>query len=406
MKSGAVWRSPASVPVALEADEYEWVDAPQLAEAREKKEGFPLYDALPGLSRTVARVDMIAGETAVARMGKLEAAVGTRAKLFIKRDDKSSPLYGGNKVRKFEFTFADILAKRPSRIITGGGTGSHMTVAAAAFAQRFGIPIETVHFAQPVTKHVQQNVRLNRYFGADMHYAKSQVGWGFELATRWIAAKAHAIAKNENGPFLLLPGDSNALSSLGYVNAAFELREQIRAGAVPEPDYIYVAAGSGGTLAGLIVGLRLAGLKTKVVGVRVAAHLVDNEAVIAHIANETLEFISKRTTAQLADVTVHADDVILLDEYYGDGYGVPTPEGRKAVALAQSTEQIPLETTYTGKAMAAMLAFAKTPQAAGKKLMFWNTYNSVDLTAQAKSVPNSAIPEAFHKLLEADIPLR
>ena len=58
-------------------------------------------------------------------------------------------------------------------------------------------------------------------------------------------------------------GGTSALGTIGYVNAGLELADQVRAGALPEPAAIFVPLGSGGTVAGLLLGLRLAGLRTR-----------------------------------------------------------------------------------------------------------------------------------------------
>jgi D-cysteine desulfhydrase len=64
------------------------------------------------------------------------------------------------------------------------------------------------------------------------------------------------------------------------------------------------------------------------------------------------------------------------DGFLGDEYAAATPEGREAVALA-AAHNIHLETTYTGKALAALVADARAGKLAGKTVLFWNTYSSI-----------------------------
>jgi 1-aminocyclopropane-1-carboxylate deaminase/D-cysteine desulfhydrase-like pyridoxal-dependent ACC family enzyme len=353
----------------------------------------PLYKALPGLEKNVKRIELVKGSTPVQHMKNLEKILGTNANLYIKRDDLSSPLYGGNKARKLEFTLADILAKGSKRIITGGGLGSHMTVSMAAFAKQYNINTDVVLFKQPVNEHVKTNMLLDKYFGANMEYSSNFVTFAADIARKY----TEGFLKDGKAPYLVLPGDSNELADLGYVNAAFEIRDQVKAGKMPEPDYIFVAAGSCGTMAGLLAGLRLAGLKTKVVGVRVSEPIVTNEFMVAHLAEKQLKFIAKNSNADVSGIHFKSQDIVMLDNYLGGGYGHPTDKSEQAITLLKYSQNIKLDPTYTGKAMAAMIDFAGMPQNNGKNILFINTYNSRDLSKEAASVNYLDLPKDFRK---------
>lgn len=362
---------------------------------------FPLFAHYKSLERTIAKLDFGVLPTPVQALGGLETSLGTQAHLYVKRDDLSSPVYGGNKVRKFEFTLAEVLAKGQRKVITGGGTGSHMAVATAIYGQKFNLPTEVVLLNQPNSPEVQQSLLLDKYYGAQMAYTSNEVFFALTLAWAYVKSFAGSLFSGKPLPYLMLPGDSNANSCLGYANAGFELAAQVRAGTVPEPDYIYVAAGSCGTMAGLVAGLRLAGLKTKVVGVQVAEPMFDNEDQIADLANQTLDLLASKTFAHIPkSARITADDVVLQHDYYGAGYGSPTPEGEAAIAQVAQSDGLKLESTYTGKAMAAMIDFAKRPEAAGKNIMFMNTFNSVDLSKEAAQVKPSDLPASFQQFFE------
>jgi D-cysteine desulfhydrase len=205
-------------------------------------------------------------------------------------------------------------------------------------------------------------------------------------------------------PYFIYPGASGRLGILGYVNAAFELREQLRAleqgpsgpgsplappaGAFT-PDATFVAVGSCGTMAGLLLGARLAGLPGRIVGVQVTASDVANRAKIARLATRAGRYLH-RMDASVPPVRVEPHEVELLEAYLGPGYGHPTPAAREAVDLLREAEGLPLETTYTGKAMAALLDRARhSPRA---RLLF------VDTFAEAPSLSEGdyhRLPERF-----------
>lgn len=354
----------------------------------------PLYDVLPGIEKNIKRIELVSNETPVEIMKNLQKKINSQANLFIKRDDLTNPIYGGNKARKLEFTMADILVKGSKRIITGGGLGSHMTVAISAFAKQFNIPVDIVLIKQPVNEHVKSNLLLDKYFGANMEYSSNYISFAADIAKKY----AEGWTKDNKMPYIILPGDSNPLSDLGYVNAAFEMRKQIQEGKMPEPDYIFLAAGSCGTMAGLVAGLRLAGLKTKVVGVQVSDGFFTNENTVSGLANKTLEFIAKNSCVKTSSMKIKENDFIMLHNYLGEGYGYSTSEAESTLELLKKTENINLDITYTAKAMAAMIDFAKLPENSNKNIVFLNTYNSNDLSKESEAVNYLDLPKEFRKL--------
>ena len=124
-------------------------------------------------------------------------------------------------------------------------------------------------------------------------------------------------------------GGSNAAGTIGYVNAAFELKEQIDDGEIPEPTVVFCPLGSGGTLAGLSLGFALAGLQIRAVGVRVAeSHLglfqACTKRTVEKLMNKTYIYL-KKSCRRLPDLTVRKPSIAA--DYFGGGYGVPTHAG-------------------------------------------------------------------------------
>jgi 1-aminocyclopropane-1-carboxylate deaminase/D-cysteine desulfhydrase-like pyridoxal-dependent ACC family enzyme len=313
----------------------------------------------------------------------LHAEKTGEGRLWIKRDDKTSTEYGGNKVRKLEFVLADAIKKGCDRIITMGGIGTNHGLATAVFAKRLGLKCTLVLFKQPVNEYVKRNMLLFQKYGAEMVYVENIPRALIELFViqRFRPGKAYS----------LFAGGSSPVGTLGFVNAAFELKKQIGKGLLPEPDIIVCPLGSNGTMAGLSLGVQLAGLSSRVIGVRVtASHLGPFKAC----TKETVTALMKQTL-KLAGLNLSIDQsrYEVICSYFGEGYGYPTPEGMKAIKVMKECEGINLEPTYTGKTFAAILDMLESKEYSGKKILYWHTYNSADLSEKAASVDYHLLPE-------------
>jgi D-cysteine desulfhydrase len=312
--------------------------------------------------------------------------------LYVKRDDLSSPVYGGNKPRKLEFTLARALARACRRLVTTGGLGTHHGLATAIFGRSLGLHTTVVVVPQPVTPHVREQVRALQAFGAELRPASGVLG----AAGQVIRAFAAATLAGER-PTWVPTGGSSALADVGFVSAAFELAEQVAAGVLPEPAELFVPVGSGGTAAGLVLGARLAGLRTRVVGVLVTDILPPTPRRLARMAGATLALL-RGIEPSLPALRLGPGDFEIARAQLGAGYGAPTPAGADAAAIAQRAG-LALETTYTAKCLAEVLARLHDGRSRGP-VLFWNTYNSRDPWAHAPPAPpESALPAAIRRWL-------
>lgn len=325
----------------------------------------PLFAAFPALQKRVPFVALADLPTPLEPMERLSAQVG--AELWVKRDGRTHPMYGGNKIRKFEFLFADLLRKKARAVLTGGGLGSHHTLATAVVARQFGIQAVCSYYCQPLDDQVRRNLRLSAALGIDAHFCGDYTG----LAASFLWQYLRWLVRTRRPPYFIYPGAPGTLGVLGYVNAAFEIQAQWQQSGQPEAEAIFVAVGSCGTFAGLILGARLAGLGGHIVGVRVIEEDVANRPKIAAMVNRAARFL-RRQDPSIPPVEIEPDEVDLLDGYLGTGYAHPTEEARQAVALVAESEGLPLETTYTGKAMAALLGHAEHQP--GSRLLFVDTF--------------------------------
>ncbi|HJZ85101.1 MAG TPA: pyridoxal-phosphate dependent enzyme [Polyangia bacterium] len=347
-----------------------------------------LFRQFPGLRGKLPWESLGSFPTPVARLRALGAAVGV-PDLWIKRDDQSGTLYGGNKVRKLEFLLADVRRRGRGRVLTMGAFGSHQVLATALYGARLGLRVCALVFPQPPTDHARDTLLLSLGAGACLHRSPGPL-------TSPVAGAACAWRHRAEGlPAFIAPGGSTHIGTLGYVSGALELAEQVRAGTCPEPDLIVVALGSGGTAAGLLIGLRLAGLtRPRVLAVRVYDRFFTNRSATTRLANRTAARL--RAAGGPDAGTFSRRDLEVDHDFFGGAYGRPTPAAQAALARLRDLEGITLETTYTGKALAALIA--RAPALAGRRVLFWNTFNSVPTAALPRPDP-ATLPRALRAFL-------
>jgi D-cysteine desulfhydrase len=337
---------------------------------------------------------LISVPTPVRRLAELERSLGLGS-LWIKRDDSTCALYGGNKPRKLEWLVGAARQRRRRRLVTFGGLGTHHGLATAICGRDAGMGTDLVLLPQPVDEHVRKNLLLDRAYGADLHYASSPA----RAAATGLRLLAGAGLRGSPSA-LILPGGSTPLGTVGYVDAAFELAHQVACGELPEPDAIFVPVGSGGTAAGLVLGLKLAGLGTRVVGVLVSDVLPPSATQMALLARLCLRRL-RRVDESLPAVRLRAEDFTVVRSQLGGGYGVPTASAREAARLVREDIGVELDLTYSAKCFAAIVAIGRSFDYRDRNVLFWNTYSSIDPATRVRSLPQpSEMPEPFRCFFE------
>lgn len=316
--------------------------------------------------------------------------------LWIKRDDLSSRIYGGNKIRKLEFILAEARRRKTTHLITFGRIGTNHGLATAIFCNRLNIACTLLLSWQPVTHEVQQNLLLFKKYRANLQYQK----------TLWTTVIRYYLLERLKHPqaYFLYAGGSNPTGTLGFVNAAFELKAHIDRGEIPQPAILMCPLGSGGTLSGLSLGVQLAGLNTEVIGVRVAeSHLGPFHActpqTVKTLMHKTYRLL-KQKSRDIPDISLNAPRI--LNEYFGNGYGFPTEAGKKAYQIVKDNTDIRLDPTYTAKTFAAVLDYCHAQQKKAEPVLYWHSYNSVDLSKQAASVDYRELPKPLQKFIEQE----
>lgn len=341
------------------------------------------------LSRAPQRLTLAELPTPVDRAPWLDTA---KAKVWIKRDDLSSSVYGGGKVRKLEWILANAPFDTDAPIVSVGGVGSHHLLALALFLRTQGRTLHGLTFTQALTPHVRKNLAVLLSCGAQLWNVPTRA----ELPRAWLAY--HLWRRPEVKGVSMAAGASTPLGCFGFVDAAFELAAQVEAGLLPKPDVVYVTAGSAGTSAGLALGFALAKMP-------VHMHLVSSvepwafNTVMMHLkmrgalsALRSAGLEAPRSVRSLlrdAGVSYEID----FDEV-GAGYGEPTQRGLAAVEAAREHD-IALEPTYTAKCIAALRRTEAHDRGRAHNVLFWHTHASNDLSVHIEPGWEAKSPVSF-----------
>jgi len=279
--------------------------------------------------------------------------------LYVKHEDLSSDVLGGNKVRSLEFLLGRV--GQGDTVLTLGGVGSTHVLATAVHAARLGAKTVAVRWRH------------------DMHTAAE------EVAER-IAKECAQTITTSNIVTALLPlarlrmtrdalyiplGGSTPLGTLGHVNAALELAEQIERGEIPRVHRLVVPLGTGGTAAGLALGLTIAGLDTVVIGARVGPRIGTNRWRVLRLVERTRQLITRYTGR--APPNVSRDRVVVSHDLYGGAYARPHPTAEHAAVLLDTLTGWRLDATYSAKAFGVALDIAAEQSLS---TLFWMTFDA------------------------------
>ncbi|HEY7474511.1 MAG TPA: pyridoxal-phosphate dependent enzyme [Vicinamibacterales bacterium] len=316
---------------------------------------------------SLPQISLPSWPTPVEPMPRLAAALGTRAELFVKRDDAIAFGFGGNKVRKLCIVAAQALRDGADTLITCGGVQSNHARATAAFAARLGLrAILVASGTRPSV--LTGNALLAELLGAEIRYVASRDAR--DPAMQEIAAR---LVHEGRRPYVIPLGASTPYGAAAYALAVAELLGQIE-----PPDVIVHSTSSGGTQAGLVAGCRLARLATRVVGVSADEPCAVLTPIVQRIIDGLGSLAGGPAALRLAAPAIEVDD-----GFVGDGYGIPTSASREALELAARSEGLFLDPTYTAKAMAGLVAYARRGAfEPGMRILFWHTGGQAGLFAR------------------------
>lgn len=344
-----------------------------------------LFDAFPGLARDLAFTPLAHVPTPIEPMTAIPS-LGSR--VWMKRDDLCSPLYGGNKVRRYELVLADIRARGKTRIVTAGGLASTQAMATALYGRELGFSVRIVLFDQPITAFAKHAMLVDADAGAELMWGGGYVS---TVLRTWRTLRAET---NENA--LILPGAANPLANLGYVDAMLELAQQVEAGVCPRPDRIVLPTGSSGTLAALALGAAHLGWDTVIHGVRITTAFAANRLTIGGIVRATDRFLHARDPERWKRQS-HRVKYVLDGSALGPGYGHPTAESMTGIEEVRTLTGEPGEVTYSGKAIAALHRIVRAHP--NENVLLWNTLSTPRPTPGPDA--RSKVPLSLQWVLDA-----
>jgi D-cysteine desulfhydrase len=363
----------------------------------------PLFKQFPTLAQSIAHVSLATLPTPITPCKNLANQLGV-GELIIKRDDVTGKkiddqvtLFGGNKVRKLEFLLGDALAKNADAVMTFGCVGSNHALATAVYAKELGLKCIVMLLPQANSLIVQRNLLLDFDAQATMIFSPTNRLRALASVYQFLMYKL----EHNTFPYVIPTGGSCALGILGYVNAAFELKEQIDADLLKEPTKIYVPVGSCGTYVGLLLGLKAAGIESMLIGVSVEPG--DQKAQLQKIKRlyEETNMLLHGADASFPIMPFDEEDVHILHNFTGKGYALFTQEGVDAIQLLQESEGIVLDGVYSGKAFAGLLYDVHNNASAQDTILFWNTFCADDFVRNISGISYKELPCYLHPYFES-----
>ncbi len=306
--------------------------------------------------------------------------------VWIKHDERCGTLYGGNKVRKLDYLLARARDRGAEAVATFGAVGSHHALATALYSRALGFEAicflghqaSTEHVYDALSAHVANGTRIVRFGGT---------------RPERVATLRRTLAGTR--AWVIPAGGSSWLGVVGFIDAGLELANQLALEDQRQPRRLYVANGTMGTVAGLGLGLALADSPVEIQAVRVSSQAFANETALQRLMHKTALLLHRIDAGFPADLGGRAR-ITFRHEFVGDGYTRATPGTEQAIRVARDTLGLQLETTYTAKAYAALLADAADPGRHGGPFLFWNTYNALPLPeTDSLALADTGLPDDF-----------
>jgi D-cysteine desulfhydrase len=260
-------------------------------------------------------------------------------KLLVKRDDLTGTPLSGNKVRKLEFFAKAALDTGCDTLITCGAIQSNHARATAIAAARLGLNSYLV-LREGADSAYEGNLILDKLVGARVKFITRQQ---YFQARDIMQNLARELADEGHTAYVIPEGGSNALGCMGYIQAVQEIKGQLEA-LGQTVDYIISPVGSGGTLAGLLLGVKLFKLDCRVIGINVSSTAKHHTKRVQSIITDTVRQFG-------LNISIDPSEIEIIDGYVGLGYAQSRLEEISFIKEVAQTEGLILDPVYSGKTM-------------------------------------------------------
>lgn len=299
-------------------------------------------DELRKCAARLPRVDLAHLPTPLEEVPRFADRIGG-ARIFIKRDDCTGLLFGGNKTRHNEFLMGEALRRGADVVVWGAGVQSNNCRQTAAACAKLGLECHLYLSRAAHNDDVQGNLLLDHLVGAKVHVIDLPIGPELD---DYLLARAEELRIAGRKPYVWDRFHGRPIAAVSYALCMAEIVDDLQAHGLP-PAAVYASA-AGATGAGLALGRAVLGVKGAVRLICPIRWPWDTRADMAEVANRTAALLDLPHRLSAADIEASED-------YVGSAYGTVTPAGREAMDLLARNEGILLDPVYTAKAMAALI---------------------------------------------------
>lgn len=287
--------------------------------------------------------------------------------LFIKRDDITGELYGGSKVRAAEVVLGAAIHAGKKHLVCSSVAASNWLSVCAIYGNALGLRVHLLGLKRELDDNKKNNLQIQEAIADELIVEKNP----FQLLRR----AAELLWQYRGDVFYGAPGGTSPSTCLAYVNAMFELAEQIRAKRLAEPKYIFCGLGSCGTAAGLALGAVLAGLRTRIIAIRVADRIISNRINVERLIWAAMRKLHNADSdARLTESPLRR---LQIDHhYFGPGYGKSYADAERMKELMVETVGVPLDDTYTSKVVWGMADYCHRHRVGKAPVLYWHSLNS------------------------------
>jgi D-cysteine desulfhydrase len=290
------------------------------------------------------------------------------AEIYIKRDDYTGLISSGNKIRKLEYILFDAKEKGADTLITCGGIQSNHARTTSYIGRKNGFDVYLILRGEK-KEIFQGNLLLDNLVGAKIKYVNYKEYK--ERINEIMEELKKELEKENKKPYIIPEGASNEIGCLGYVECMEEMKEFIKNEKI---EAIYLAVGSGGTYAGLLIGKKIFNLDVRIIGIIVCD-------TIEYFKDKIEKICKNAINKYNLEIEIDKEEIELKDDYIGEGYAIPYKEEIDLIKKLGKYGII-LDPVYTGKAFYGMLNESKE----FKKILFLHTGGIFSIFAYEKDL--------------------